>query len=243
MSVDGGKTYGEALKSVTGDAGIVSGPGEEKCIIWDVFNDLDELVSMDVKFKVRADPYLSSTDNPAGLQDRILKLNLTPAIGRKTRFDTWSGGANIKGMLYLGRLGLGLRADFFKTFREDENFVSYGWSYPDTGYYWGYSAGAVMEYDLLVSDKYSLCPFLHIGQAKVNYKYNPEYIDEDHFRYSVFGSIGMGFDIRITRLVYLGTEIEYLLSPWIDVIPSDEPDEALDGFNIGFVIRFVIDTG
>ena len=56
----------------------------------------------------------------------------------------------------------------------------------------------------------------------------------------MLGSVGLGFDYQIFRFLYLGMEIEYYLSPWFDVVPSEEPDEGLDGFCLGFVVRFVI---
>lgn len=238
MSTDGGKTYGESLVSVTGDVGLVTGPGEGKCIIWDVFRDIDELVSVNVKFKVRADPV--RTELIVHSAKKPVKLGLNTNLGNKLALNSSSFGINAKGIVYLNQLGLGLRGDIYKTFRKDINYSEMSTVYPDTGYYWGYSAGAVLEYDFIKKKKYSLYPFLYVGQSKLIYKYNTDYKDQEYFRYTVFGSLGLGADIRFYKFLYLGIEIEYLLSPWIDLIPSESLDESLDGFNFGFVLRFVL---
>jgi len=241
MSTDGGKTYGEALKSVTGDAGIITGPGKSRCIVWNVFEEVDELVSLDVKFKVRAD-LLQSQQGAQSLQ-RTFKLDLNTNIGSKPVLDYRSYGFNLKGAIYLNQLGLGLRGGYFRTFRSEINYSDGSVNYPDTGYYWGYFGGAFIEYDFLRSTKYSLYPFLFLGQAKVLYTYNTDYKTDEFFKYSVFGSVGLGFDVHIARFFYLGTELEYFVSPWMDVVPSEDPDESLDGFCIGIVFKFVIDPG
>lgn len=241
LSTDGGNTYGEPLRSVAGDVGLVTGPGKNRCIVWDVFSDVDELVSVNVKFKVRAEPL--QYDHAPAPSERIFKININTNIGSKSIIDYSSYGFNIKGVLYLDQLGLGLRADYYRTFRNDINYSHNSAVLPDTGSYWGYSGGAVIEYDFIKNNKYSLYPFLYIGQSKINYEYNPDYRQDDFFKYSVFGSLGLGFDINIYRIMYLGLEIEYLVSPWLDVVPSPEPDEGLDGFSIGFVVKFIIGSG
>ena len=245
MSTDGGETYGEPLRSVTGDVGLVAGPGRDKCIVWDVFEDVDELVSVNVKFKVNADLIQSGQSNLS--TGRIFKLDLNANIGTKGILESNSYGFNLKGAVYLQQLGLGLRADYYKTFRKDINYtVSSGAAdrvYPDTGYYWGYSGGAIIEYDLLRNSNYSLYPFLYLGQTKIMYSYNPDYKTDQYFKYSIFGSVGLGFDVNIYKFLYLGTEIEYYLSPWMDVVPSidNKPDEGIDGLSVGILIKFVID--
>jgi hypothetical protein len=121
--------------------------------------------------------------------------------------------------------------------------------YPDTGYYWGYTGGAIIEYDLLRNTRYSLYPFLYVGSAKTLYKYNPEYSkdkkyeEDEYFEYSIFGSAGLGFDINIVKFLYLGVELEYYLSPWLDIVTLKKQDEGLDGLSIGFVVKFVINPG
>jgi hypothetical protein len=240
MSTDGGETYGEPLKSVTGDVGLVTGPGKERTIIWDVFSDLNELVSVDVKFKVKAN--LLDSDNNRMSVGKVFKLNLNTKMGYKSHIDYGTFGLDAKGSIYLNQLGLGLRADYFRTFRQDINYTEMSVVYPDTGFFWGYSAGPVIEYDFLKSNRSSLYPFLHIGQSKFIYEYNSDYRNEEYFKYSIFGSVGIGFDLQIYSFLYLGTELEYMISPWIDLVPSENPDESMDGFTIGFVIRFVINT-
>ena len=249
MSTDGGKTYGESLKSVTGDVGVVVGPGQNRCIKWDVFDEVDELVSLNVKFKVTAD--LLQTGQSSQTLERKFKLNLNANLGSKGILKSKSFGFNLKGAIYLQQLGLGVRGDYYKTFREKINYSDtidgVPHIYADTGYYWGYAGGAIIEYDLLRNSKYSLYPFLYVGSTKILYKYNPEYKKDEYFKYSIFGTAGLGFDINIIKFLYLGVELEYYLSPWFDVVPpkdpDEEPDEGLDGLSIGFVIKFVINPG
>ena len=247
MSTDGGKTYGEPLKSVVGDVGVVVGPGKDKCIIWNVFEEVDELVSLNVKFKINAD--LLQTEQYNQSIERKFKLNLNANLGSKGILESKSYGFNLKGLIYLKQLGLGLRGDYYKTFRGKINYSDPADTdnriYPDTGYYWGYAGGAIIEYDLLRNSTYSLYPFLYLGQTKIVYKYNPEYKEDEYFKYSIFGSIGLGFDIHIVKYLYLGAEIEYYLSPWLDIVPSEDnkPDEGIDGLSFGITVRFVINPG
>lgn len=248
ISTDGGKTYGEPLMSVTGDVGMVTGPGKGKCIIWDVFKEMDELVSLNVKFKVKAD--LVQVEQTVQPLVSMYKLDLNTNLGSKRYLDSRSFGFNLKGEVYLKQLGVGVRGDYFKTFRKEINYKdTNGVNYPDTGYYWGYSGGVVIEYDLLRSTKYSLYPFVCIGSTKILYQYDSgykeyrNYPDKQLYDYGIFGSVGLGFDMNIIRFLYLGIELEYYLSPWLDIVPSAEPDEGLDGLSIGFVIKFVINQG
>jgi len=250
MSTDGGKTYGEPLKSVSGDVGVVVGPGEGRCIIWDVFEEVDELVSVNVKFKVKAD--LLQTERSSQTLKPEFKLNLNSNLGSRRHFESKSYGFNLKGAVYLGQLGLGLRGDYYKTFRKEINYSeiinSETHTYPDTGYYSGYTGGVIIEYDLLRNTKYSLYPFLYVGSAKTMYEYDNEYAKDKNYeteylktlyRYSIFGTLGLGFDVNIVRFLYLGAELEYYLSPWLDILQVS--DEGLDGLCIGFVVKFVID--
>jgi len=247
MSTDGGKTYGEPLKSVVGDVGVVVGPGKDKCIIWDVFEEVDELVSVNVKFKVKAD-LLQSEQNRQSIE-RKFKLDLNANLGSKGILESKSYGFNLKGVIYLKQLGLGVRGGYYKTFRKKINYSVTKDSeihiYPDTGYYWGYAGGAIIEYDLLKNSKYSLYPFLYLGQTKILYKYNPEYKKDEYFKYSIFGTLGLGFDINIFKFLYLGAELEYYISPWLDIVPSQDHklDEGIDGLCIGIVVKFVINPG
>jgi hypothetical protein len=240
MSTDGGKTYGESLKNVTGDVGMVVGPGKAKCIVWDVFEEMDELVSVNVKFKVKAD--LIQGEQRVQPLVRKYKLDLNTNFGSKRYLDSRSFGFNLKGAVYLKQLGLGVRGEYFRTYSKE-----YSDTDPDSikGYYWGYSGGAVIEYDLLKSDRYSLYPFACVGSTKILYSYNSD-DKEDEVVYSIFGSAGLGFDVNIIKFLYLGVELEYYLSPWLDIIPTKDSegnivkDEGLDGLSIGFVVKFVI---
>lgn len=240
MSTDGGTTYGQPLESVNGDVGIVVGPAKNRYIVWDVLSDVEELVSVNVKFKVTAD--LIGSDNNVPSSGNKISISLKTGLGSKGILDSWSEGVYIKGTLSLKQLRLGFRGDIFRTFREEINYVHQLVNYSDTGFYWGYSGGVVIEYDMIKDKKYSLYPFMYLGQAKVNYSYNEDYKTDEYFKYTMLGSLGIGIDIRAFNFMYLGVELEYLLSPWFDIIPSDKPDEGLDGFNLGFVIRFVLDN-
>ena len=142
ISTDGGKTYGEPLKSVTGDAGLVVGPGKNKCIVWDVFEEVDELVSVNVKFKVTAD--LLQSEQNAQSSERIFKLDLNANLGSMRILESMSCGFNLKGAVYLKQLGLGVRGDYYKTFRKPIDYTEGNHTYADTGYYWGYAGGAII---------------------------------------------------------------------------------------------------
>jgi len=238
MSTDGGKTYGESLRSISGDVGVIVGPGKNRCAIWDVFEEVDELVSVNVKFKVKAD--LLQFEQSSQVSKRNFKIGLNTNLGSKSTLEYRSYGFNLKGAMYLNQLGLGVRGDYYKTFRNDINYSDGNTTYPDTGYYWGYAGGAVIEYDLIRNTKYSLYPFAYLGQSKILYTHNQEYKQNEYFKYSIFGSLGLGFDVNLIKFLYLGAELEYFLSPWVDVIPSDVPDESLDGISVGFVIKFLI---
>jgi hypothetical protein len=209
---------------------------------------MDELVSLNVKFKVKAD--LVQGEQTVQPLVSMYKLDLNTNLGSKRYLDSKSFGLNLKGTVNLKQLGLGIRGDYYKTFRKEINYYdSNNVNYPDTGYYWGYSGGAVVEYDLLKSDRYSLYPFVYIGSTKMLYRYNSEYKEYKNYKkgeyhaYSIFGSAGLGFDVNIFKFLYLGFELEYYLSPWLDIVPSLDPDEGLDGLSIGFVIKFVINPG
>jgi len=241
MSSDGGLTYGDPLKSVTGDVGLVEGPGKNRCIVWDVYNDLDDFLGVNIKFKVSAD--MMEPVNSKAPTVRPFKLSLNTNLGSRSILNYKSFGLNLKGTIHFDRIGLGVRADLYNTFRQDINYTDGLNTYPDTGSYWGYSGGAIFEYDLIRSYKYSLYPFLYIGQSKVIYKYNQEFKEDEFFKYTIFGSLGLGVDINVYKFLYFGMEIEYLISPWFDLVPSESMDEGLDGLNIGFVIKFMINTG
>ncbi|MBI4645328.1 MAG: hypothetical protein HY738_01740, partial [Bacteroidia bacterium] len=53
-STDGGKIYGEALKSVSGDVGENITGGAGKIIIWDALKDVQKIEGKNIKFDVRA---------------------------------------------------------------------------------------------------------------------------------------------------------------------------------------------
>jgi hypothetical protein len=203
--------------------------------------DVDELVSVNVKFKVKAD-FVQTERNSQPVEHKF-KIDLNSNLGSKGILQYKSFGLNLKGVIYLNQLGLGVRGDYYRTFREKINYSDSRNTYSDTGYYWGYAGGAIVEYDIFRNPKYSLYPFLYLGQTKILYKYNSEYKEEEYFKYSIFGSLGLGFDINIVKFLYLGVEAEYYLSPWLDIVPSKDPDEGLDGFCIGFVIKFSINPG
>ncbi len=226
LSTDGGKTYGEPLKSVTGDVGIVIGPGQDKRIIWNVFDEVEELVSDDVRFMVKADLLQSGSEGQSLVP--VYALHLGAELG--SRLELSSYGINLKFMVNLKRLGLGVRATYYRNSEHNA----------DGGYYWGYSGGAIIDYDFLRNPKYSLYPFGFIGQTKILYV--EEGLSNDPFAYSMFGSAGVGFSINIYKFIYAGLESEYRLSPWFDIDKGGaEPERiGLDGLSFGFVLKFVI---
>jgi hypothetical protein len=229
VSTDGGTSYGDPLKSVNGDVGLVMGSGENRRITWDVFEEADELISESVKFKVKADLFQA-------LEGRRLSkpgylLNVSAGLGSRVKLSSY--GFDMKAAIYLNQLGLGVRGSYYKTYGED----------PMNGFthYWGFSGGAVIEYDFLRNQKYSLYPFLYLGQTKIlHVPVNP---DSEYFAYSIFYSPGVGFNARIFKFIYLGLELEYMMAPRIDIMEggSSTVNEniILDGFNLGIVLKFV----
>ena len=99
---------------------VVVGAGEDKCVIWDVFEDVDELVSVNVKFKIIADLFQYEQTNQS--TERKLKLDLNANLGSKGILESKSYGFNLKGAVYLKQLGIGVRGDYYKTFREKINY-------------------------------------------------------------------------------------------------------------------------
>ena len=231
LSTDGGESYGEPLKSVTGDVGIVMGAGNHRRIIWDVFDEVDELVSESVQFKVKADLLLS--DQERRLVDPAFFASINADIG--SRVDLRSYGFNVKAGIYLKQLGVGVRGVYYKTASYDGNDME------NSGYYTGFGGGLVVEYDLIRNPKYSLYPFFYLGQTKIEHR--DESITGEHSGYSIFYSPGLGFDIKIAKFIYLGLELEYYMAPVVDI--NDQMGDSvvdriiLDGFNIGISLKFV----
>ena len=234
LSTDGGKTYGETLKNVVGEVGVVLGSGKNKQIIWDVLEEVDELVSENVKFKVKADPLKSNQERQLLVPEYIVNVNAN--LGSKVNISSF--GFDLKVAIYLKQLGLGVRGDYYKTYGEHPD-------YPDFGYYWGFSGGAVIEYDFIRNRKYSLYPFLYVGQTKVQYVH--ESLADEHYGYSIFYTPGLGLNLNIFKFIYLGVELEYCLAPRIDIIDRGSGDVAdniiLDGFCFGIVLKFAIHPG
>jgi len=231
ISTDRGMSFGEPLKSVTGDVGVVLGGGEGKQIIWDVFADVDELVSESVQFKVKADPLQTGPGTPALKPGYVFNLNAN--LGLKVGLKSY--GFGLKGAVYLKQLGLGLRGVYYKTYEKDPGNV-------DFESYMGFGGGVIIEYDFIRNPRYSVYPFLYVGQTKVEYQDSS--IPNDYFGYSIFYTPGLGLDIRITKYLYLGAELEYYMAPEIYLNdPGSSPGDdgiILDGFCAGISLKFVI---
>lgn len=229
ISTDGGKTYGEPLKSVTGDVGIVVGSGENKRIVWNVFEEVDELISENVKFMIKAD--LLQSDKERRLNPGY-SLNLNAELGSKVKLNAY--GFNLKAAIYLSQLGLGVRGNYYKTYGENPDNS-------DFGYYWGFAGGAIVEYDIIRNRKYSLYPFMYVGQTKIQYIQKD--LTDEHSGYSIFYSPGIGFNINIIKFIYLGVEFEYYMTPRFDIIDRGSSgvyeNIILDGFSLGIVLKFV----
>ncbi|MCK5642376.1 MAG: hypothetical protein KAJ19_16335, partial [Gammaproteobacteria bacterium] len=135
LSTDGGKSFGEPLKSVTGDVGMVVGSGRRKQIIWDVFAEVDELVSDSVKFRVKADLLVSDQQRPPlkpGFQ-----LGLSAHMGSKVHLASY--GFNLKAAIRLKQFGLGIRGEYYKSYGIPPTVDEFD-------NYMGFSGGAVAEY-------------------------------------------------------------------------------------------------
>jgi hypothetical protein len=229
LSTDGGQTYGEPLVSVSGDVGLIVGAGVKKRIIWDVFEEVNELVSENVKFMVKAD--LLQSDQEKRLISRYT-LNLNAELGSKVKLSAY--GLNLKIAAYIRQFGLGVRGHYYRTFGEQPDIAN-------SGYYRGFSGGAIIEYNIIRNRKYSIYPFMYLGQTKISY--NQESLTDEHSGYSIFYSPGIGFNINVFRFLYLGIEIEYYMAPRIDIVDRGSDavvdDIIFDGISIGFVIKFV----
>jgi hypothetical protein len=227
LSIDGGLTYGEPLISVSGDVGMVIGPGKNKHIIWDVFEEVDELVSENVKFRIKADLLQSDREK------RIVtgySFNLNAELGSRVKLNAY--GFNLKVAFHLKQLGLGVRGHYYRSFEER----------PDNSGYWGFSGGAIIEYDFIRDRRYSLYPFMYLGQTKIHHV--QESLVDEHSGYSIFYSPGAGFNINVFRFLYLGIELEYYMAPRIDIINRGSGAVAdniiMDGISVGIVVKFVI---
>ena len=234
LSTDGGKSYGEPLKSVSGDVGVVIGAGERKYIIWDVFKEVDELVSESVKFRVKADLLLSDQEKQQINPGYMLSLNAY--LGSKVHLTSY--GFNLKATISIKQFGLGLRGEFYKTFGEHPDDANFG-------YYVGFSGGAIVEYDFIRNPKYSLYPFLNVGQTKIEHK--SESITSEYSGYSIFYSPGVGFDFNLAKFIHLGVELEYYLAPLVDINDQEGSEVidriVLDGFCAGITLKFVKQPG
>ncbi len=230
LSTDGGSSYGDPLKSVTGDAGVVIGPGVSKKIVWDVFAEVDELVSEAVKFRVQADLLLSNQERSPFNPGYLAAFNAN--LGSK--IDLSAYGFNLKAGLCLKQFTLGLRGDYFHTYGEQPDLA-------DFGYYTGFSGGLFVEYDFLRNPRYSLYPYAAIGQTKISYKSEPS--TGTYAGYTIYYLPGVGFDIRLMEFLFLGIELEYLMAPVVDI--DDQTGNelyeriTLDGFNVGVTLKFV----
>ncbi len=233
VSTDGGNSYGEPLKSVSGDVGLVLGAGKRKHIIWDVFAEVDELVGESVKFKVKAD--LLQSDQQNRIIDPRFFSSINANLGSKV--DLKSYGLNLKVIMYLKQVGLGVRGGYYKTYGEHADLG-------DIGYYVGFSGGAVIEYDFIPDPRYSIYPFFYIGQIKVQHK--SESISSNLTGYSIFYSPGLGLDIKIAKFISIGTELEYYMAPVVDINDQGGNTVAerivLDGFCIGFTLKFALNA-
>ena len=227
LSTDGGISYGESLKNVVGDVGVVIGPGNSKQIIWDVFAEVDELVSESVKFRVRADLLRSEQNerlfNPGYMAG--LKANL----GSKVKMSSY--GFDFKAGILLKKYTLGIRGDYYLT---KESGLA------DQGHYMGFSGGLFAEYDLIRNPSYSLYPYGSIGQTKIEYIDGP---DTKYVGYSIYYTPGLGFGIHLAKFLFLGIEIEYMMAPVIDMddqAGSDWTDQIiLDGFSAGVTLKII----
>jgi hypothetical protein len=229
VSTDGGNSYGEPLKSVTGDVGMVVGPGRRKQIIWDVFSEVDELVSESVKFLVKADLLLSSQERQSlkpGYQ-----VGLSAHLGSKVKLTSY--GYNLKAAVRLKQFGLGIRGEYYRSCGAPPAEVEYD-------HITGFSGAAFAEYDLIRDPKYSAYPFACIGQTKISEQNKSN--TSNYAGYSIYYSVGAGFDLRLAKFIALGAEVEYLMAPVIDI--DDQAGSSVvdrivvDGIWAGITLKF-----
>ena len=226
LSTDGGSTYGEPLKVVDGDVGLVIGSGQRKKIIWDVFSEVDELVSESVMFRVKADLQVQPPFRPG------YQFGLSSHLGSKVQLSAY--GFNMKAAIRIKQFGFGVRGEYYKT---------YGKPGPEDAFnnYMGFSGGAIAEYDIIRHNKYSLYPFVSIGQTKIEQQFESDTIQ--YAGYSIYYSAGAGFDISLTKFLKLGIELEYIMAPVVDIddqMGASVVDRIIiDGLWAGITIKFV----
>lgn len=231
VSTDGGITYGEPLKSVTGDVGMVVGSGMRKKIIWDVFSEVDELVSESVKFMVRADLLLAGQKREPfrpGYQ-----AGVSAHLGNKV--DLASYGYHMKAVVRLKQFGLGIRGEYYRSYGEPAEEEAYD-------RIMGFSGAAFAEYDFIRDPRYSVYPFLLIGQTKIEEQFDSG--SGNYAGYSIYYSAGAGFDFRLMKYLSLGAEVEYIMAPVIDI--DDQGGDSVvdriivDGIWAGIGLKFTI---
>lgn len=230
LSTDGGISYGESLKSVVGDVGVVLGPGQRKLIIWDVFTEVDELISETVKFKVKAELVQSTKSFNPGYM-----AGVNASLGSKVEMNAY--GFKVNGGIILKQFTLGVRGDYFKTYGDKHPLADTD----DTGIYAIISGGLFGEYQLIRNPKFSLYPLLGIGQTKIEYMGGPP--EGKYVGYSMTFDAGVGFGVRLSKFLFLGAELEYMMAQVIQIdnletsLPFDHV--TLDGFSAGITLRFM----
>jgi hypothetical protein len=234
VSTDGGNSYSEPLKSVTGDVGMVIGPGKQKKIIWDVFSEVDELVSESVRFLVKADLLLSGQERPSlkpGFQ-----FGISANLGTKVQLASF--GYDVKAAVRLKQFGLGIRGEYYKSYGDPK-------AEDDYDHIMGFSGAAFAEYDIIKNVKYSVYPFLCIGQTKVSEQ--SESNSNKYAGYSIFYSAGAGFDYRLAKWILLGVELEYIMAPIVDIDDQEGSSVVdrivLDGIWAGITLKFFKSPG
>lgn len=231
LSTDGGITYGDELKSVVGDVGVVLGSGQHKQIIWDVFAEVEELVSDSVKFRIEADLLVQNTKafNPGYM------AGVNASLGSKVEMNAY--GFKVNGGIILKQFTLGVRGDYFKTYGDKHPLADTD----DTGIYAIFSGGLFGEYQLIRNPKFSLYPLLGIGQTKIEYMGGPP--EGKYVGYSMTFDAGVGIGVRLTKFLFLGAELEYMMAQVIQIdnletsLPFDHV--TLDGLSAGITLRFM----
>jgi hypothetical protein len=201
LSDDAGLTYSIIPKSVIGDVGLGISAGKNKKIIWYPLNDVNELIGENYKFKISA-TYLKANYKSSVRRSRYLGTYI--GYGRYDNVNNLLFG--LEGVIYFGRIGLGLSVNGFISNAEYEQW--------DTRSVYCYYGGILAEPIIIKSRHLDIYTpvFIGFGQIIEQFK-DPEYSETPKNTLMIgFIEPGIGFDFNISRKIKLAFEAKYLIS-------------------------------
>ena len=157
-------------------------------------------------------------------------------MGSKVELSSY--GFNLKAAIRIKQIGLGIRGEYYLTYETPP-------ATDEFDNYMGFSGGAFAEYDFIKDLRYSLYPFVCLGQTKIAEQ--NESSNNNYAGYSIYYSIGLGVDFALTKFISLGAELEYMMAPIIDIDDQNGSTVVdrivLDGLWAGITLKFVKQPG